>query len=444
MYDIKTEDQCFRESAEELLKFIQKSPSTFHVVKNISEILKMHGFEYLAESSSWTVRQGGKYFVTRNSSSLIAFQVPEQPFTGFQTICSHTDSPTFKIKEVPELAAEGNYIRLNVEKYGGMLIAPWFDRPLSVAGRILVREEKGIRQILVNVDRDLLMIPNLAIHMNREVNDGYHYRVQTDLCPLYADASGKDSFLTLIAETAGVERTSILGTDLYLYNRQPGTFFGAHNEFIASPRLDDLQCVYATLQGFLRAENDRSIPVFCAFDNEETGSLTRQGASATFLLDTLTRVNAALGRDMSDYRQALAQSFMISADNAHAVHPNHPEKADRTNRPQMNEGVVLKFNANQKYTTDARSAAVFKLLCERAQVPYQVFANHSDIPGGSTLGNLANQQVAMYTVDIGLAQLAMHSPCETAGMKDTLYLQRAAEEFYRSSLQVDEEETVWL
>lgn len=430
-----------RRSAVGLLSFIEKSPSCFHVVRNVEKELQNHGFTALPECRSWELKAGKKYYVTRNGSSLIAFRIPEEPYHSFQLICSHTDSPTFKVKEIPELAG-GSCIRLNVEKYGGALLAPWFDRPLSVAGRLMVCDGKTIRSVLVNIDRDLLIIPSLAIHMNREANNGYSYHVQKDLCPLFADAEGKDSFLQLIAENAGVKREDILGADLFLYNRTPGAFLGAREEFIASPKLDDLQCLYSSLQGFLQAENRRSVTVFGAFDNEETGSMSRQGADSTFLEDVLTRINYSLGKTRADYLQALASSFMLSADNAHAIHPNYPEKSDVLNHPQMNGGIVLKHNANQKYTTDARSAAVFRLLCQKAGVPCQSFANHSDQAGGSTLGNIANTHVALYSADIGLAQLAMHSPYETAGTCDGWYLERAAREFYQSSLMVDEEESI--
>ncbi|MDO4322807.1 MAG: M18 family aminopeptidase [Lachnospiraceae bacterium] len=431
-------DEFYRES-ESLLRFIEKSPSCFHVVKNAASQLAQKGFERLWENQKWDLRPGGAYYVTRNGSSLIAFRIPEQPFEGFQLVCSHTDSPTFKVKMNPEMEADKKYTKLNVEKYGGMLCAPWFDRPLSVAGRILVRSGNEIRQELVNVDRDLLMIPNVAIHMNRTVNEGYAYNAQVDLCPVFGDEQAMNTFDALIAETAGIQKEQILGTDLFLYNRQKGTFWGSAEEFIASPRLDDLQCLYASLQGFLAAEQPENAAVFCAFDNEETGSVSRQGAASTFLQDTLKRINYALGNSEEDYLRLTAGSFMLSADNAHAVHPNHQEMADPVNRPQMNHGIVIKYNANQKYTTDGVSAAVFGSLCKQAEVPFQTFTNRSDMAGGSTLGNISNTQVSMRCVDIGLAQLAMHSPYEMAGGKDALYLKRVSELFYRTMLRVTED-----
>lgn len=436
-------NECYIES-EELLHFIESSPSCFHVVSNVSNMLEANGFVRLTENKKWMLEPGGNYYVTRNDSSIIAFRIPEAAFGGFQLICSHTDSPVFKVKENPEMTADKRYTRLNVEKYGGMLCAPWLDRPLSVAGRVMIKSVNGIRQTLVHIDRDLLMIPNVAIHMNRNVNDGYSYNAQVDMCPVFGDASEKDAFLDLIAEQAQTEKDNIIGMDLFLYNRQKGTFWGNQKEFIASPRIDDLQCLFGSLRGFLAAKPGGNAAVFCAFDNEETGSVSRQGAASTFLKDTLIRINDGLGRSREEYLTAVANSFMISADNAHAVHPNHPEMADPVNQPQMNHGIVIKYNANQKYTTDAVSTAVMRSICEKAEVPYQVYTNRSDIAGGSTLGNISNTQVSMRAVDIGLAQLAMHSPYEMAGSKDTFYLKRAVEQFYRTTLSFEEDGAVVL
>lgn len=428
----------FQEHSQKMMQFIENSPSCFHVVDNVCKMLQSQGFTALNEQQCWKLEQGGKYYVTRNGSSVIAFCIPKEGYQSFQLICSHTDSPTFKIKEQPEVEVDKKYIKLNVERYGGMLCAPWFDRPLSVAGRIMVKEELGIRSVLVNIDRDLLMIPNLAVHMNREANDGYKYNAQKDMCPVFGDEQAKDQFLVQIAEAAGVSQEQILGMDLFLYNRQKGAFWGCDNEFIASPRLDDLQCMYGTLQGFLAAEPAGNVSVFCAFDNEETGSVSRQGAASTFLKDTLCRISLASGKTQEEHMSAIAGSFMISADNAHAVHPNHAELSDPVNRPQMNHGIVIKYNAAQKYTTDAISKAVFSSICDRAEVPYQTFTNRSDMAGGSTLGNISNTQVSLYAVDIGLAQLAMHSPYEMAGVKDTWYLEEAARVYYSSTIKMSE------
>lgn len=427
----------YRETAKELLSFIEKSYSCFHLIQNMKEELNENGFQELYEAQEWKLKAGGKYYVSRNESSLIAFQIPKENFVGFQIMASHSDFPTFKVKENPEICVENQYTKLNVEKYGGMLCAPWFDRPLSVAGRLLVKEEDGIATKLVNVDRDLVMIPNLAIHMNREVNDGYKYNAQEDMLPLYSNTTEKGGFMAVVAESAGVEKENILGSDLYLYNRMKGSIWGANEEFISSSKLDDTQCAFSSLKGFLQAENKQSVSVHCVLDNEEVGSGTKQGAASTFLKDTLGRIYRGLGRTEDEYLRALANSFMISADNAHGVHPNYSNKTDLTNRPYLNGGIVIKYSANQKYTTDAVSAAMFKTICDRVGVPYQNFVNRSDMLGGSTLGNISNTQVAVNTVDIGIAQLAMHSPYETCGIKDTHYLVEVAKEFYQSSVVSD-------
>ncbi|SEF79034.1 aspartyl aminopeptidase [Butyrivibrio sp. Su6] len=413
-----------------MLDFIDASPTCFHVVDNLKKELVKNGYVELSEKEEWNLKAKGKYFVTRNDSSIISFRIPKKDFKGFYMIASHSDSPSFKIKENPEMEAAGAYVKLNVERYGGMLCAPWFDRPLSVAGRVFVKGKKGIESRLVDVDRDLVMLPSLAIHMNREANDGYKYNAQTDMLPIFGDEASKDSFFDVIAKSAGVKKEDILSHDLFLYNRVKWTTWGANNEYISCSRLDDQECVYSSFDGFLKGKEKENVPVHCVFDNEEVGSGTKQGAASTFLKATLVRINECLGRTTEQYYTALANSFMVSADNAHAVHPNHVEKADPVNRPVMNKGIVIKYNANQKYTTDAFSAAFFKNVCEKAKVPYQTFTNRSDTVGGSTLGNISTTQVAVDTVDIGLAQLAMHSPYESAGAKDPEYLAKASKEFY--------------
>ena len=418
--------------SQQLLEFIENSPTCFHAVQAMTDILSAEGFTEVKEKQKWHIENGGRYFVTRNGSSLIAFTVPVQEMKGMHIIASHSDSPSFKIKENPELESEGHYIRLNVEGYGGMIRAPWFDRPLSVAGRVIVKDKAqgGFRSILVDIGRDLVMIPNLAIHMDRQINDSCKYNIQKDMLPIYGDLSAKGTFMKLIADTAGVPEEEVLGHDLFLYNRQKGTAWGASGEFLSCSRLDDLQCAFASLKGFLAGKRQEYLAVHCVLDNEEVGSGTKQGAASTFLYDTLTRIHTSLGLSQEDYLIHLADSFMISADNAHAVHPAHTDKADPANRPYINGGIVIKFSASQKYCTDGVSAAIFRDLCQRAGVPVQTFVNRSDMAGGSTLGNISNTQVALNTVDIGLPQLAMHSPYETAGVKDTGYLIRAAEEFF--------------
>ena len=415
------------------LDFIQKSPSAFHAVKTICAALDAHGFTPLSETRPWAVVPGGKYYVTRNLSSVIAFAVPETGFAHFQIVSSHSDSPTFKLKYSCEDESAG-HVRLNVERYGGMIMSSWFDRPLSIAGRVLVRSGGALETRLVDLGRDAVLIPNMPIHFNREVNDGYKYNPQVDLLPLYGGAGSKGMLKAEIAKAAGVSEDAIIAQDLFLYARMPGSVWGANNEFFSCPRIDDLECAYASTAAFLASEAAGHINVLAVFDNEEVGSGSKQGADSTFLTDVLTRAGAALGAADGEIRAAIAGSFMASADNAHAVHPNHPEKYDAQNRTVMNGGVVIKHNANQKYTTDAVSCAVFSSLCAMAGVPVQHFANRSDMLGGSTLGNIANKHASMNTVDIGLAQLAMHSSYETAGCADVDYMVRALTSLYSRNI----------
>lgn len=420
---------------KQLFKFIENSPSCFHAIKTITEELKNEGFVEIKEKDTWQIEQGKKYYVTRNLSSVIAFKIPQNDFKSFNIVASHSDSPTFKIKENAEIEVNNKYVKLNTEKYGGMICSTWFDRPLSIAGRILVKENNAVKTHLVNIDKDLVIIPNLAIHMNREVNDGYKYNAQIDMLPLYGDNSSKGSLMKTIAKEVNVEEESILGTDLFLYNRMNGTKIGANEEYISSPRLDDLECAFTSLSAFLSENTSNSASVYCVFDNEEVGSGTKQGADSTFLYDVLRRINISLGKTEEDYYRLISSSFMVSADNAHALHPNYTDKSDLTNKVYMNDGIVIKYNANQKYTTDAVSASIFKTICDSVDVPYQTFTNRSDILGGSTLGNISNAHVSLNTIDIGLAQLAMHSTYETAGAKDVTYMIDAIKAFYNTSIE---------
>ena len=412
----------------DLLTFIDQSPSPFHAVDTLAKTLSAAGYTRLSESSPWHLAPGGKYFVTRNGSSLLAFRIPRADFTGFLFSASHSDAPTFRVKENAEMEGPDGYLRLNTEGYGGMLCAPWLDRPLTVAGRALVQKGDTIETRLVYVDRDLLMIPNVAIHMNREANNGYKYDLKCDMVPLLGLGKSKGAFKAAVAQAAACAPADILGWDLVLAPRQKGLIWGMENEFISSPRLDDLQCAYGCFQGFLTAADSDSVPVFALLDNEEVGSRTKQGADSTFLSDLVDRICAALGRDRAT---AVANSFLVSADNAHAVHPNHPEYADPTHRPAMNNGLVIKHGS--RYATDGAAQAVFAALCRKAGVPVQQFFNRSDLAGGGTLGNIANAHVPMNTVDIGLPQLAMHSCFETAGVKDTDYLIQAMAAYYSAT-----------
>ena len=417
-----------------LFDFLKASPTAFHAVDSLCSLLQEQGFSPLQECKPWEIIPGGKYYVTRNRSSVIAFTLPEGTPASFRIVASHSDSPTFKIKENAELTVREKYVQLNTERYGGMIFSSWFDRPLSVAGRVLYKDENGIHTRLVKIDRDLVMIPNVAIHMNREVNNGYKYNAQVDLMPLYGDITAKGSFRKLIADACGIEEDAIVGNDLYLYNRMPGTVWGANNEFISAPRLDDLECAYASVCALKDLPDQGHVNLCCVFDNEEVGSGTKQGADSTFLSDVLERIASCLNMNSEAYRMALSASFMLSADNAHATHPNHPEYADSLNQVEMNKGIVIKFNANQKYTTDGVSAAMFHQLCKDAGVPVQHFANRSDLLGGSTLGNISGAHVSINTLDIGLAQLAMHSCYETAGVKDLSWMIQGMHAFYASKI----------
>ena len=426
----------------ELCAFIEKSPTAFHTVASISAYLDEAGFRRLNENDSWSVAPGDACYVIRNNSSIIAFKAgADIPADGarFQMAVSHTDSPMLKVKHNPEMDGPQETLRIDVETYGGMIDATWLDRPLGIAGRVMVRTADGrVKSRLVASDRDVALIPNVAIHQMRETNKGRELNRQVDLAPIFsAGLLGRGAFDAMIAELAGTDPASILGKELFLYNRMPPRVWGWADEFVSAQRLDDHQCAFASLKAFIAAQNPSCITVFGCFDNEEVGSGTKQGAHSTFLRDTLVRVNAALGGTDEDYLRALARSFLVSCDNSHAIHPNHPELYDGENCGRLNGGVIIKESANQKYTTDAFSRAVFTAVCEDAGVPYQTFANRSDSPGGFTLGNISNTQVSVHAVDVGLAQLAMHSSFETAGAADAAHLLRALEAFYGAEIAIE-------
>lgn len=412
----------------QLFDFIQCSPTASHTAATVRAMLVQASFTQLLESQPWDLQPGGRYYTTRGMSSLIAFQVPKADFHGFSVIAPHGDSPCFKVKESPELRVDGQYTKLNTEVYGGMQLALWTDRPLSVAGRLAVRTETGVKGVLCDIRRDLLLIPGVAIHMNRGVNEGVKLDPQKDTLPLLGGSQA--DLKKLVAENAGVAPEDILSWDLYLYSRAQGTVFGAEKEFIAAPRLDDLECVFAAAKAFLAGENRENVTVLSLFDNEETGSLTRQGADSPFLSEVLERISLSCGKSREEHLRAIASGFMLSADNAHAVHPDSPEKSDPTNRCYLNGGVVVKHSP--RYASDALTAGLFQRICQKAGVPVQVYYNNSKIPGGGTLGNLSGSHVALPTVDIGLAQLSMHSPYETAGAKDLDYMVWAMQAFYES------------
>ena len=413
---------------ERLMAFLDGSPSVYHAAANLASELENAGYVPLKEADDWNLVPGGKYYLTRGGSAVIAFRIPRGAVRGFLMSASHSDRPTFKIKENCELS--GTYIRLAVERYGGMLIAPWLDRPLSVAGRVLVETENGVQSKLLNIDKDLLLIPNVAIHMNRQANDGYKWNPAVDVLPLLGGKDAKGKFDALLEREAGGR---ILGHDLFLYIRQKAAVWGIDEEYISSAALDDLECAWCCTQGFLAAEEKEEIPVLCVFNNEEVGSSSPEGAASDLLEHVLERICAQLGLSL---HRMLSQSFMVSADNGHALHPNHPELADPTNAPLPGGGVVLKFNAAQRYCTDGVSAAVLRKVCEKAGVSVQTYCNRADLAGGGTLGNISLHHVSVPTADIGLAQLAMHSCYETASVQDAMALENAMTAYYGANLEM--------
>lgn len=425
--------------SQELLSFIQKSPTSFHVIDTMKDLLNKEDFIELKEYESWEIKKGGKYYVTRNDSSIIVFTIGNVlDDYHFQLTASHSDSPTFKVKANAELKGKGGYLRLNTDGYGGMICPSWMDRPLSLAGRVIVKEGNMIKSKLISFDKDLVLIPNVAIHLNRSINSQFEYNKQIDMIPLFSTGECQEGdYYQMIANELNINKEDIYGLDIYLVNRTHPTIWGLKDEFISSPKLDDLQCAFSSLKAILSSHNKHAINVMACFDNEEVGSGSKQGALSTFLYDTLNRINDNLGYTKEDYYKAIAKSFMISCDNAHAVHPNHSEKTDETNCTYMNQGIVIKHHANQKYTTDGYSHAIFKAICKKAQVPFQEYENRSDIVGGSTLGNLSNQKVSLHSIDIGLAQLAMHSSYETAGTKDTYYLVEALKMYYSKNILIE-------
>ena len=409
-----------------LMDFLDGAHSVFHAVAGLEKTLAENGYTCLQENKSWELVPGGKYYVTRGGAAVIAFRVPETACKGFLMSASHADRPTFKVKENGEQVSA--YTRLLVERYGGMLMAPWLDRPLSIAGRVLVETEKGVESKLVDIDRDLLMIPNVAIHMNRKANEGYAYNPAVDMLPLLGGKDAKGKLNALLEQEAGGK---LLGHDLYLYVRENARVWGVDEEYISAQAIDDLECAWCCTQGFLKAKPTGSMPVLCVFDSEEVGSSSLQGAASNLLESVLRRICDSL---QLSYDQALAQSMMVSADNAHAIHPNHPEYADAANAPVMGGGIVLKYNANQRYTTDGVTAALFRKVCQQAEAPVQTYYNRADLPGGSTLGNISLCHVSVPTADIGLPQLAMHSAYETAGVKDSLFLMDAMAAYYEKAI----------
>ncbi len=418
---------------QDLMQFLQASETPYHAVAEQCSRLEAAGYRRLTEAQCWTLEAGQGYYVTRNESSLIAFRLPERAAKRFMMVASHTDAPMLKIKDQPDLPAVNGAKRLNVEVYGSALLLPWFDRPLGVAGRVAVRTGEGVAMRRYASRRPLAMIPSLAIHMDREANHGHDIQRQKEIVPLYG-MDGSPDLLAVIAEDLGVQPEEILAHDLVLYNTEPPRLWGARNEFLSAEKLDDLTCAYASLVGLLTARESDSIPVHIVLDSEEIGSSTMQGACGTFVRDTLMRIAEVLGWTEQEYLTAVAESFMLSADNAHAAHPNHMDRADPVTHPRLNGGPVVKFSGAQHYATDAVSAAVVRRSAELAGIALQSFVNHSDHRGGRTLGNIFVQQVSCHTADVGIAQLAMHSPYETCGSADIAPLTALCRTLYSTAL----------
>lgn len=425
----------YEEISRELFDFVKNSPTACHTVQSAKDILEQNGFEELFETDVWKLSPGGKYYTTRNMTSIAAFVYPGADYRSYSVVAPHGDSPCFRIKESPEIHVAEKYTKLNTEVYGGMALGLWLDRPLSAAGRIVVKTPYGVKSQLVNMERDLFIIPSLAIHMNRDINSGVKTNPQVDTLPLFG--SGKADFMRLVAEKAGVEKEDIIAHDMYIYNRQEGTIYGENGEFIACPKLDDLQCAFSALKSLVASENPENVTICAIFDNEEIGSLTKQGADSSFLADIIERIADAAGKTHEESRAAQAGGFVVSADNSHAVHPLYPDKSDPTNRCYLNGGVVVKNSV--RYATDAVSGGIFKRICENAGVPTQTYYNRSDSSGGSTLGNILNSHVSMNTVDIGCPQISMHSPYESSGISDTKHMIDAMTEFYNSCIVFDRE-----
>ncbi len=417
-----------RETAE-LIDFIDRSPSPYHAVDNAKGMLRDAGFEELDERRRFRLDKGRSYFVERNGSALIAFRIPEEA-SAFSIVAAHTDSPVLRIKPEPENTSSGLYTTLNAEIYGGMLAKPWFDRPLSIAGRVFVRDGNEIRSHLIDIRRDLLMIPSLAIHMDRKANEEGLRSVQKELQPIFSESLGKGGLRKLMADTLSVDEEAVIDSDLIVYCRMKGTAWGKDEEFFSAPRIDDLGCAFSAISALCESGRGSSIQVAALFDNEEIGSSTREGALSDFLASTLRRITLSLKMDEEEHLMAAASSCMLSADNGHAVHPNYAEKADVTSKPRLNGGVLLKYSGNGKYATDGKSGSLVRALMDDNGIPYQAFANNSDIPGGSTLGNLSMQGISIETADVGMAQLAMHSPYESAGARDPKALKALFKAFF--------------
>ncbi|SHH29431.1 M18 family aminopeptidase [Clostridium grantii] len=426
------------ELAKDLINFIEESPTAFHAVSEAKKLLEANGFKELKEEEQWVIKENSKYFTIKNNSAMIAFEIGNGKIRkkGFKIVGAHTDTPCFRIKPNAEIIKENSYLKLNTEVYGGPILNTWFDRTLSLAGRVILKGENIMEPKIsfINIKRPLMVIPNLAIHMNREVNKGIEINPQNDTLPLLTmvneELEKENVLLRLIAHELKVDYKEILDFDIFLYEYEKGSIIGLQNEFISSSRLDDLEAVHAGLKALLESGVNEGVNVLALFDNEEIGSATKQGADSNLLSNTLERIVYSLGGNRAEFFRALANSFMISADGAHAVHPNNVDKSDPTSRPIINKGPALKVSANQKYTSDSYSSSILIQICEKAEIPMQKFVNRSDERGGSTIGPISSTHLNLNAVDIGIPMLAMHSIREMVGVKDHYYMYNLLKEFY--------------
>ena len=427
-----------KQFAKNLIDFIYESPTAFHAIETSEELLKVNGFKKLEATEKWNIEKGGKYYTTKNSSAIVAFTVNTDDLTkdGFRMIGSHSDSPSFRVKPNPEMEVEKTYLKLNTECYGGPILNTWLDRPLAIAGRVILKGDNILKPVetLININRPVCIIPNLAIHMNRSINEGVALNKQKDMLPfvgLLNETLEKDNFLlNTVANELGRKSEEILDFDLFLYEYEKGSLIGVNEELISSGRLDNLAMAHASLHALINAEAKSGVNVAVVFDNEEVGSSTKQGADSNMLINILERISLCLGQDREDFLRSLYSSFMISADLAHAVHPNVTEKHDPTNRPVMGRGPVIKINANQAYTSDSYSISIYKTICKEAGVNYQEFVNRSDERGGSTIGPISSTHIDIPSVDVGSPILAMHSIRELGCVEDHMDIYKTFKKFY--------------
>lgn len=423
--------------ANEMIDFIYQSPTAFHAIKMSENILKENDFKELDMREVWGLQENGKYFVKWNDSMIVAFRVNNFKMTnqGFRIIASHSDSPGFKIKPNPVICSEGNYIKLNTEVYGGPILNTWLDRPLSFAGRVHLKSENVFNPTmkLININKPILIIPNLAIHMNRDINSGIELNKQTDTLPIFALEDEKvshDYFLNILSKQLNVDKDEILDYELYLYEFEKGSIVGLNEEFISSSRLDNLSMLYTSLKALIDSKGNKGVDVMVCFDNEEVGSSTKQGAGSRLVCDILEKIAIGLGKTRSEFLANLYNSFMVSADLAHAIHPSKPQKTDPTNQPKLNKGLAIKLSAMQSYTSDSFSTSIFKEICQKDNIPYQIFVNRSDERGGSTIGPISSANLPIPSVDLGCPILAMHSIRELGGIYDNYHMYKSFVNYY--------------